>query len=327
MPSHYKPAYRIELNGKDVTDLWSEVLESLTVTDEAGIKTDTCEVTFDNREGFSAPPIGATLKVWLGYDPTPIYMGSYKVATWTKDGPLRRLTLSARAADLTSKIRSPKMKSWHEKSVNDIVSEIAADNGLQAIVDSGIGAIFIEHIDQQTESDVNFLTRLARRVGATFKLADGKVLFAAKGSARSPDASAKSVKIIVPEQVSIWSATMESRGDFATVATQYRDPASAKRKWARAGTGGDVYHDRHLYGSQAEAEAAGKAKLGDLTRGQISATIDGPGNTSLFAEALVKLKGFDADVDGTFLAKSVSHTFSARGFTTSATLETEGASK
>jgi phage protein D len=326
MVQHYKPAARIEINGKDVTKQWSDVLDTMTVTDEAGIKSDTLEVSFDNATGFSAPPIGAEIKAWLGYEPSPVYMGSYKIDSWTKSGPLRRLTISAKAADLTSKIRSPKMRSWHEKTVKEIVTTIAGDNGLSAIVDSQIGANFIEHIDQQTESDVAFLTRLAKRQGATFKLADGKVLFAAKGSSTAPSGKSKSAKIIVPEQLSTWSVTCDKRGDFDAATAQYRDPTTKKRKTVTAGGGSRKHRDRHLYGSQAEAQAAAKAKLGDLTRGQKSVQLDGPGNPDLFAEALVTLKGFDPDVDGQFLAKSVTHAFSASGFTTSATLETEGKS-
>lgn len=326
MTSHYKPAARVEINGKDVTKDWADVLGSITVTDEAGIKSDTLEVMFDNAAGFSAPPIGASIKVWLGYEPTPVYMGSYKVDSWTKSGPLRQLTISAKAADLTSKIRAPKMKSWHEKTVKDIVTEIAGDNGLSAVVDGDIGGNFIEHIDQQTESDVAFLTRLARRQGATFKLADGKVLFAAKGSSKAPSGKSKTAIAVAPEAVSTWTATCDKRGDFDAATAQYRDPATKKRKTVTAGGGTKKHRDRHLYGSQAEAQAAAKAKLGDLTRGQKTVQLDGPGMPILFAEALVTLKGFDPDVDGSFLAKTVTHTLSGSGFTTSVTLETEGKS-
>lgn len=322
-----KPVARIELNGKDKTAEWSRYLESLTVTDEAGIKSDTCEVTFDNAQGFSAPPIGAELRVWLGYEPQPVYMGRYKIDSWTKEGPLRRMTISAKAADMTGAIREPKMRSFHETTVKAIVDQVASDHGLSATVDATIGARQIDHIDQQTESDMHFLTRLAKRQGATFKLADGKIIFAAKGSRKLPSGKDKAeIVITLGPQVSNWTAAAGERGDFGAASASYRDPTTHRKRSAKVGKGKVVHRDRRLYGSEAEAQAAAEANYGDLTRGRLQVSLQMPGNPNLFAEALVTLKDFDPDVDGPFLAKSVTHTFSASGYTTSASLETEGAS-
>lgn len=321
-----KPTYRVTLDGKDVTEKWGKVLTSLSLTDEAGVKADTCAIGFDNRGRFAAPPIGAEMQVWLGYEPEPIYKGRFKVSSWEKEGPVRRLTVECASADLTSKIRAPRTRSFHDKTVKQIVDDVAKDHGLKASVDSGIGARKIDHIDQQTESDVAFLTRLASRNGATFKLADGKVLFAAKGSRKLPDGTTKSVIGLQPKQTSSWRVRCDTRGDYKSASATYMDPTTRKRKSAVAGSGEPRFRDKRLYGSQAEAQAAAEAKLGELTRGQMSIEIEMGGDPRLFAEALVKLEGFDADVDGEYLAKSVRHEFS-RGYRTSLSLETEGKSE
>lgn len=318
-----KPAARIEFNGKDVTTKWVDVLESITITDEAGIKADTCEIAFDNGEGFSAPPEGAIVKIWLGYEPKPIYMGSYKVDTWTKRGPPKRLSISAKAADLTSEIRAAKIRSFHEQTVGEIVEQIAADNGLKAVVDEEIAAREVEHIDQQTESDMSFLSRLAKRQGATFKLADGKILFAAKGSERTPSGKEKTPVVVNLGDVSDWEATQNKRGQYKSASAHYMDHVAGKRKTATAGTGKPCHRDRRLYGSRAEAQAAAEANLGDLNRGQMTVSLTMKGTPEFYAEALVELKGFDADVDGQFLAKSVTHSYSDSSFITTATLETK----
>lgn len=319
------PAARVSLNGKDVTEKWSAVLESVSVTDEAGIKADTCSITFDNRSSFSAPPIGAEIQVWIGYAPTPTYMGRYKIDSWSKSFPLKRLTVSAKAADLTSKIRAQKMRSFHEKTVKQIVEQIAGDHSLKAIVDADIGARMVEHIDQQTESDMSFLSRLAKRQGATFKVADGNIIFAAKGSKNAPSGKAKAAITLKPLQTSNLEASCNKRGEYKSASATYIDPTTKKRKTAKAGSGAPQHRDRRLYGSQAEALAAAKATLGDLTRGQIEITYEGPGDPLLFAEGLVAIKEFDADVDGEYLLKSVTHTYSGRGgYTTSASMESAG---
>jgi phage protein D len=318
------PTARIELNGKDKTAEWSKVLESLTITDMAGVESDTCEVSFDNADGFRAPPIGAELKVWLGYEPAPVYMGRYKVESWTKEGEPKRLSISATAADLTGPMRARKLRSFHEKTLKEIVDDVAKSNGLTAQVDEAIGARKVEHIDQQTESDIGFLTRLAKRNGATFKVADGQVIFAAKGSRKLPSGKDKTVIELKPQGQSHWTATFGAREDYVAASASYRDSATQRRRTEKAGEGSVVHRDRRLYGSAVEAAAAAEANLGDLRRGTTTVTIEMLGEVSLFAEALVALKDFDPDVDGSYLASSVTHTFNSSGFTTNVSLETDG---
>lgn len=320
-----KPVVRIEFNGVDRGDAFLARLVSLSIDDSAGLTADRLEMTFDARAGeridISAPAVGAELRIFLGYEPTPMYMGSFRVRRWTKSGPVRTLTVEADAAALTTTIRAPKTRSHHAMTVREIVEKIAADHGLTAQVDTEIGAHNVAHIDQQTESDVSFLTRLAKRQGATFKLGDGKIIFAKKGSPTAIDGSAKVMKTILPTQVSSWTATLDGRSDYGSASAEYMDHAKGERLRAHAGTGAPHHRDRRLYGSKEEAEAACKANLGDLNRGKMSVTIDAPGMPEVFAEALVNLKDFDAEADGEYLAKTVRHEFSDRGFTTSVTLE------
>lgn len=318
----------VYLDGKEVWNKWGPVVSSVSVTDESGNNADSCEFVFDNRSEFAAPPIGAEIRVWMGYKESDLaYRGRYRITEWQLSGPRRVLSITAAAADLTSKIRAPRTRSWHDKTIKEIVEAIAGDHKLEALIDKTVGARKIEHIDQQTESDVSFLTRLASRNGAMFKLADGKLLFAAKGSRLAPDGLPKEVVRLVPQQVSRWDARCSKRGDYKSVSAEYMDHKAGKRKSAIAGSGEPRFRDRRLYGSQAEAQAAADAKLGDLTRGQMTVDLDMPGDPRLFAEALVQLDGFHGDVDGEYLAKSVTHSLSGRGYVTTLSLETEGAAK
>jgi phage protein D len=323
------PAARIQLNGNDRGPDFMARLLSITITDEAGTKADTCEIELDAGpdksapNGFTAPPKGAALKVWIGYAPEPTYMGSFKVDSWTKRGPGRTLTISGKAADMTSAIKMPRTRSHHEMTVKQIVEKIAGEEGLAAVVDARIGARLVPHIDQHTESNLGFLSRLAKRQGATFKLADGKVIFAAKGSRKLPSGADKQSITLIPSQVSEWECEAGERGDFGSVSCSYIDHATGRRHAAHSGSGKLIHRDKRLYGSQAEAEAAADATYGDLTRGKKKVDIQMPGDPTIFAEALVTLKGFDVDVDGDYLAKTVTHTY-ARGYRTSLALETAG---
>lgn len=322
-----RPAARIVANGVDITTKLIDpaqrpILASLTITDEAGVKSDCLELEIDNRDGFAVPPIGSEVQVWLGYEPAPVYMGRYRVDEWSKSGPPNLVRIAGKSAELTTAIKSPKRRSWHDTTVGAIVEKVAGEHGLKVAIDDETGAHEIEHIDQGNESDVGFLTRLAARHGATFKVADGTLIFAAKGSREYPTGGAKPEVVIRPADVSTWSVTASERGGFRSVVCQWHDHTAGKRKSARAGFGEPIYRDRHVYRTEAEAIAAAGAKLGDLTRGRREAQVDGVGNPALFAEGVARLQGFDPDCDGVFFVKSVTHRLDAGGYTTSVTLET-----
>lgn len=97
-----RPSARIEVDGLEVTtrlinpdDDRQNVLESITITDEAGLKSDSLDITIDDRDRFASAAKGDEIRVWLGYEPTPLYMGRFLVETVAKSGPRRRMTISA----------------------------------------------------------------------------------------------------------------------------------------------------------------------------------------------------------------------------------------
>lgn len=322
------PSARITLDGKDITTRLlgggaNCVLESLTITDEAGVKSDAVELSISDRDGFSAPPVGSDLQVWLGYDPEPAYMGKFRIDEWTKSGPSRVLKVSAKSAELTTDIKGTKTRSFDGKTVQQIVSQIAGEHGLGQSVDSEIGGRQIEHIDQHGESDMAFLTRLANRQGATFKLADGKVLFSKKGSKSNPSGKDKPALTLKPADVTSWSVTASERPAHKSVICYWHDYTKNKRTAAKSGSGSPTFRDKKIYRTQAEAQAAADAKLGELTRGKKAGQIEMPGKPEAFAEGVVTLQGFDPDADGSYFAKTVTHSLSASGYTTSIALETE----
>jgi hypothetical protein len=317
----------VVLDGKDITPRLLDKegkkrLVSLTVTDEAGVKSDAVELVIDNREGFPAPAKGAIMQVWLGYEPSPAYMGKFRVDEWTKSGPPNILTVSAKSAELTTEIKGHKTRSHHQTTVGAIVRKIAGEHGLGVMIDSEVAARPIDHVDQQSESDLNFLSRLARQNGAVFKLADGKVRFVKKGKTAS--GSAKKAVTIKPGDVSTWSVTESERGGFKCVKAQWHDHDAGKRKSVTSGSGKPVHRLKHVYRTEAEAKAAASSAMGDLKRGKRDGNLHMPGKPDLMAEADVTLSGFDSDADGTYTAKSVSHSFSSGGYTTEVTLEVGG---
>lgn len=320
------PTARIVMDGLDITNRLldksgRQVLVSLTITDEAGIKSDTAELVIDNRDGFTAPKKGAVMEVWMGYEPAPVYMGKFRVDEWEKSGPPSTLRVSAKAAELTTAIKGQKTRSWHDTKLGDIVRTIAGEHSLGVVMDAELAARPVEHIDQQTESDLNFLSRLAKRNGALFKLADGKVLFTKKGAKSNPSGKPKPAATIKPTGVSSWSMTESERGGHKSAKCSWMDHKAGKRKTVTVGKGSPVHRDKTVYRTEAEAKAAADAALAELARGKRDGSLNMPGNPDLCAEMDVTLAGFDPEVDGTYSAKSVTHTLDSSGYSTSVSLE------
>lgn len=190
-----------------------------------------------------------------------------------------------------------------------------------------IAALVIEHIDQQNESDLAFLQRLATRSGAVFKVTDGSLVLMKKGSKTLPSGKANVSTTIRPADVASWEWESGGRTDYKAVACTYRDDATGERKTAVAGDPASTskHRDRRLYGSKAEAEVAAKAQLDDCARGKVSARIETSfGRPEIFAECEVVLEGFDDEVDGAYRVKSVRHTLDGAGLRSSITLEIGG---
>lgn len=333
-PQRHRPAARIRANGQDITtkliDPQAEksILASLCITDEAGIKSDRLEMVIDARPGpkgvlFAVPPIGSEIEVALGYEPAPVAMGKFRLDTWEKAGPPTTLTLIASAVELTAEFKAKRLRSWHDTTVGEIVNKIAAKHGLGVALDTTLAARPIEHLDQQAESDMGFLTRLAGRNDATFKVANGQVIFTARASLTRPAGDSKDVLVVRPTDVSTWSVRHGERAGHKSAVCYWQDHDGGKRIAAVVGKGTPRFVDQRLYGSKAEAEAAARAALNRAIRGRGDGEFTGPGNPLIYAEAPIRLEGFDPDCDGLFFAQSVTHRLDAGGYTTSVTLESE----
>ncbi|MCP9785394.1 contractile injection system protein, VgrG/Pvc8 family [Cyanobium sp. N5-Cardenillas] len=76
-----RPAFRLSINGLDATTQVRDRLVSITVVDEAGQQSDTCEVAIDDRDAsIPVPPEGAAVVVELGYEGAPLVsVGSFVI--------------------------------------------------------------------------------------------------------------------------------------------------------------------------------------------------------------------------------------------------------
>ena len=310
------PDFKILADSQDVTAIIRDRLLSLSVTDVAGIQSDTVEIRLDDRAPhIDLPRTGAELAVSLGYRETGLArMGLYVVDEVGLSGPPDSLIIRAKAANMRKAFKAPKSRSWDGITIGDLVATIAAEHGYTAKVAESLAAVAIGHLDQSEESDLHLLTRLAKDHGAVSKPAGGLLLFVPKGEAKSASGIKLESVTCRCSDLTRHNVTIAERGKYAAVQARWRDLQTAQDVVITVGEGEPVFVLRHSYPDAAIATAAAKAKLEAFERG--AATISGstPGNNKLMAEGTLTLSDGRLGLVGAWLLKQVTHVIDNGGY-------------
>lgn len=184
---HPQAIYKLIVDEQDITQDISGRLSTLTLTDNRGFEADQLEIVLDDSDGkLALPARGALLKLSLGWKDTGLIdKGSYTVDEVAHDGAPDIITIHARSAELSSGLTTQRERSFHQKTVGDIVRTIAAENELQVIISSQLDTLPIAHVDQTNESSAAFLTRMAGMFDAVATVKNGKLIFIHAGAGLS----------------------------------------------------------------------------------------------------------------------------------------------
>lgn len=316
-----QPVFSIKADGKDITALINDRLLLMRTTDKPGVESDEFELRIDARDGALALPArGAVLDVHLGYAGQPLtLLGRYTVDEVELSGPPDTLVIRGKASDLRGTGKTTRSGSWEAVTLQRIVAEIAARNGWQAVCPVTRN---VPRVDQCSESDFNFITRLARQHDCTAKLANGQLLVLPRQGGQSASGKPLGVVLIERRDVSQWHFRLADKATHKAVRTRHQDPASGKLVEVELSNADapdglqPVHTDRHLYPNRAAAEQAARARLASFNRDTAYVRLDMPGRTDLFAERSVEAKGFLDGLDGLYLIESVEQVFTSSGWRT-----------
>lgn len=317
------PDFEIIAAGINITPQIKDRLLSLEVIDEAGGKADEVTITLDDRDNELELPLpGAPLVVAMGYKETVLVpMGIYTADEVVAKGPPDTIIIRGKAANLGGSIKEQKTRAWDNKTLEQIVAAIAGEHSLKHLVAEAFRDFLYEHLDQTDESDINFLTRIAKEHDAISTVKGDTVLFMGKGEGKNAQGLVMPPVPIQKTGKLRWSMTLATLGDFKSVEASWHNQETGTRDKVTAGEGAPVKRLRHTYPNKKEAQQAAKTKLDEVKRGNNTLSIFMPGEPLLAAEMQILAIGFRVGVSGTWSIKSARHAIMGSGFTTQ--IETE----
>jgi hypothetical protein len=228
-----RPQCKITIDGKLASGVFMERLISCEVTDKDGFTSDSVSIELNDFPPAAIPRKGAKIRVWMGYTAGSLsFMGAFTVDEVTVTCLPYTMSISGKGADFKGDAKTQKARHWDDKTLKDIVGDIAGDLGLSAKVDSVIGAFKYPWLGQETESPLEFLERLAKRHNALFSIKDGNLVFSEKGSGKNAGGTALSPVTIRPADLVEGSAKIRfaDRSEVEAVKANWYDRVEARLK-------------------------------------------------------------------------------------------------
>lgn len=343
------PAFRLTLEGADITQKIEKRLMSLTLTDNRGFEADQLDIELDDADGqLLLPRRGVALTLALGWQGEALFpKGTYTVDEIEHTGTPDRLVLRARSADFRQTLNTKREKSWHQTTVGEMVKDIAGRHKLDVALGDDVAKMAIDHLDQTNESDASFLMRLAKQCGAVACIKNGNLLFIRQGQGKT--SSGKALPVITLQRkdgdshrfsladrdaytgvIASWLHTREpTKKPEAKVKRRRKTTTKKKEPEAKQGdyligTDENVLVLSRTYANRANAERAAKMQWERLQRGVATFSIQlARGRAELYTEMPVKVSGFKQQIDaGEWIVTTLTHSLSAdSGYTTSIDLE------
>ncbi|WP_456309395.1 phage late control D family protein [Serratia proteamaculans] len=340
------PGVSVTMGGKALAPL-DERIMSLSLTDNRGFDADQLTISLDDADGLlSLPRRGAELAVsigWLGEQ--LIYKGLYTVDEVSHEGPPDVISVTARSADFREEFNVKREVSWHDVTVERVISAIAHRYGLKAQISEMLINIEIDHADQTQESDMSFLTRMAEMLGAIATVKNGYLLFILPGGGVTADGRAlpsASITRISGDRHRFRIADRDAYtgvraywldlnfGKKKKVSIKRRKPTAPRKEESSSregdymeGADSNVYVLRKTYQNEEAAKRAAAAKWQQLQRGAAEFSITlARGRAELYPEMHVTVTGFKDEIDNQgWIISRAEHVIDGNGFTTRLELE------
>lgn len=318
---HPKPMCKILVNGLDIAPKISDRLISLSIDDKRGLESDSLQLELSDHDGLLAiPPLGATIQAWIGWEHTGmVYKGSFTATEVSHSGPPDVLSIRATSADLKKSLKLKKDRSWHNKTIGDIITTIAQEHELKPYISEYSANVGVAHIDQN-ESDANLITRIASEHNAIATIKNGCLLFFPRGEAVTISGQPIPNYMITRDLGDNHDYSKNNGNDHISgVIAYYYDPNKAERQKVVVGDGKQNPKElRHDYRDETTAYAAAQAEYHRIKASAASLSLQlAYGVPDLIPEMPIETAGFKDEIDNiVWLGVTISHKIDNHGYTT-----------
>ena len=322
-------SYDIMLDGAPLAQEHKNRIKEIRVVDHLRLP-DSCtlQITYPRGEGVDTLPfeIGKPLEVRLGAKQELMTEALFKghVVTIEPEFGASGCSVLVRAFDRSQLLnRSRKVRTFQNQTSSDIVAKIVAEAGLSAECDSSGDPH--EFVQQDNETDWDFIWRLAERIGFEFVVddvtghfrkptGDGAVELEWPTSLRSFRPRVTAVQQV--EEVTLLAqdpTTKEAIEASATQPVQIATIGVQRAAVAGAFPSAQVHVASEPVKSQAEAKVLTQALLDKLANGYVGAEGVAPGNPRIKAGAKVHVSGVGTKFGGTYRIATATHVLRGGG--------------
>lgn len=314
-----KNKFVVTIDGRDMTSILDPLLLELKVQRSAGQAADNLDMTLADPDGRVALP-NKRSTVHVSVSGTTIFDGFVTDVTCDiNKNEGRTIKLSASSVDEGSKAKQRSLRHKDNAKFAEVASEFGQKAGITVKTAGTIGDEQRDYWIQQNESFISWGQRMAREMGATFKVQGTKAIFVARNEGIS--ASGKPLtSISAAWGTNLLSASIKvvtTKPKYSKVRVSYFDKEQGKRVDVDADVDGsdvDAILRQHLStATESHARSRAEALKKESMRQSGQGSIEIVGNELAEPEANINVSGMRAGVDGTYRIHDISHRLTKRG--------------
>ena len=297
-----KPDFKITLDGKEIFQV-NNLIKSISITDEIDTLSDRVRIEINDQfENIAIPKAGVSLTVSLGYKGNIKKMGVYNIDDiLVKPGSI---SVSGKGFSTGSEIKKVRSRNYDSNIVKDIVEKIGKENNLEVICSDFKNETNFTHHE---ESDIHFLTRLAKSCDAIFKIQAGQLLFYPKHKEENKKGQKLDIIKISKYNVSDYNLVLSGRAEYKKVEAVVLDLDTGDRKIVFFGEERPVLRLPGTYQDEQEAINDCKSFLNNQGYASKKFSLVAPGNPSFKAGLQVELSNFRDGINGKWTIQQAQH--------------------
>lgn len=321
MGLNIRAAFGILIDGQVADEHLASRVLSIRCTEESGLSADMMEIVLADDPSLPLPAIGTEIRLGLGHEWQRRWLGSFVCDEVEMLAMPRQLVVRGRSGAfvddgaglpaLNDRIR----RSWSAGlSLDAIVRTLAARHGLTGAVSAELREILLPHLVQTDESDLHFLVRVARMVGAVVRIHQKQLMVFRESQGYLEDGADVAPVVLNAADVLSWESWRSARDSNLTVVACWHSLSQARCHEVRVGAGTTVHRLPGEYPSEAVARLAVRAEYERLRRERAGLQWLMPGNPVMRVGTRLMLNGFRPGVDGEWALVRVAHCLDRDGY-------------